>query len=449
MSGDRQGRRGGPSAHAVTPTSCARAKRNAGSGVRFHVIAIDPAATLHTNQREGVSAGSSSIMRKPQPAWQSLRAAKSERSGVASSRKMIHTSTASMSPCADPSATIAPALSCGGRERAARAVRASARRGGSRRVLGAHAQRVGEFFFISASFDCPPFPPHEMGCGASSPQEPAAAGESAPTKAAPSEAAPPAITQSPVSATVPTAVPADHVAILVRGASGLHDADWLLTQKSDPYVIVRIGATGSAWDDPDKRKAEYRSKVVADTLDPTWQLAFRHALDGADPSTREVHLRVFDRDFLSFDDRLGEARVTLAQLASHDNELHDYALAKADGSAAEGTVTLMRGERVEEALIEEARRAQPRVPSPRVCYSSPRTIRHRRWRNSPPPTTRRSSLRCGTSRGTSASTSTPRPSGPSTGCRWCDRASRGRASCPTTATTPTTSSARHSTRRRA
>lgn len=263
--------------------------------------------------------------------------------------------------------------------------------GGFAQGARAHRSASANFFFISASFDCPPFPPHEMGCGASSPQEPAAAGESAPTKAAPSEAAPPAITQSPVSATVPTAVPADHVAILVRGASGLHDADWLLTQKSDPYVIVRIGATGSAWDDPDKRKAEYRSKVVADTLDPTWQLAFRHALDGADPSTREVHLRVFDRDFLSFDDRLGEARVTLAQLASHDNELHDYALAKADGSAAEGTVTLMRGERVEEALIEEARRAQPRVPSPRACYSSPRTTRHRRWRNSPPPTTRRSS----------------------------------------------------------
>ena len=106
MSGDRQERGGGPSAHAVTPTSCARAKRNAGSGVRFHVIAIDPAATLHTNHCECASAGSKLIMRKPQPAWQSLRAAKSERSGVASSRKSIHATKPTISPCG-PSASIA------------------------------------------------------------------------------------------------------------------------------------------------------------------------------------------------------------------------------------------------------------------------------------------------------------------------------------------------------
>ena len=64
---------------------------------------------------------------------------------------------------------------------------------------------------------------------------------------------------------------------------------------------------------------------------------------------------MFDKDYLSLDDQLGEVRLTLADLAAHDDDAKDYPLTTAEGAPAEGTVALMSGARVEEALVEEAR----------------------------------------------------------------------------------------------
>ena len=63
----------------MMPTSPRREKRNAGSGERFHVIMIELEATPQTKYRaEEALVLSRSMMPRPQPAWQSLRAAKLE-----------------------------------------------------------------------------------------------------------------------------------------------------------------------------------------------------------------------------------------------------------------------------------------------------------------------------------------------------------------------------------
>mmetsp|Transcript_38046 Transcript_38046/g.123077 ORF Transcript_38046/g.123077 Transcript_38046/m.123077 type:complete len:1230 (+) Transcript_38046:108-3797(+) len=142
-------------------------------------------------------------------------------------------------------------------------------------------------------------------------------------------------------------------ALLVRGAKDLRDADWL--GKSDPFVLCRMGQAGTEWADKPS-DGERRSGTVEDSLSPVWQLAFRYKVpQGMTADGYELHLRVYDQDLITFNDFLGEARVTVAALAEHADEAREYPLTGKEGGAAQGCVLLMVGERVEAALAEEVR----------------------------------------------------------------------------------------------
>jgi hypothetical protein len=137
------------------------------------------------------------------------------------------------------------------------------------------------------------------------------------------------------------------VAILVQGGRGLDakDRDGL----SDPYVICRIGALGSAFD-AKPRSSEHRSSAVQDTLDPEWKLAFKYAFpSGETTDNLELHIRVLDLDLFSTDDVLGELRLPLNALLSRRNEVVGYKLA---GSTGRGEVFVMAGDEVESVLFE-------------------------------------------------------------------------------------------------
>ena len=141
-------------------------------------------------------------------------------------------------------------------------------------------------------------------------------------------------------------------AILVKSASGLtKSSGWL--DEPDPYAMTRLGPVGSSWADKDTPEAcERTSCVASDTRDPVWQLAFPYALPAADVAW-ELHVRVYDKDYASFDDFLGEARVPLAALAEHENATREYALTDKSDGATVGALTLMMGDAVETALMEE------------------------------------------------------------------------------------------------
>lgn len=147
---------------------------------------------------------------------------------------------------------------------------------------------------------------------------------------------------------------AEGLALLVRGATGLADAD--LFGRSDAYCCVRLGPAGSAFADKDAA-TERVSTTAVDSTSPVWQLAVQYPAPV--PSSWEVHLAIRDRDFLSADDALGEARVPVATLREHDNALQTFPLhaASSDGGAAAakapGSVELMAGSRVEAQLVDE------------------------------------------------------------------------------------------------
>ena len=139
--------------------------------------------------------------------------------------------------------------------------------------------------------------------------------------------------------------------VLLQSASGLRDAD--VVGLSDPYAVIRLGPAGSAWDDKtDTPFGERRSTVEANTLDPVWQCAFSLGSppsdDGWAASGWELHCRVYDQDYASFDDALGEVRLPLSTLLSHPDTLRDYTLSQ------QGSVRLMMGDRVATALEEAA-----------------------------------------------------------------------------------------------
>ena len=106
-------------------------------------------------------------------------------------------------------------------------------------------------------------------------------------------------------------------AILVKSASGLtKSSGWL--DEPDPYAMTRLGPVGSSWADKDTPEAcERTSCVASDTRDPVWQLAFPYALPAADVAW-ELHVRVYDKDYASFDDFLGEATANLGPLLKTD-----------------------------------------------------------------------------------------------------------------------------------
>ena len=86
----------------MTPTSRGLAKRKGGRGSRSHVRATDEAATAQTKLRHSGLAASRSMKPMPQPAWQSLRAAKLERRRLEPhSRKPIHSVMSAMIAASD------------------------------------------------------------------------------------------------------------------------------------------------------------------------------------------------------------------------------------------------------------------------------------------------------------------------------------------------------------
>ena len=80
--------------YAVIPTSLSRLKRSLGRlGMRDHVVDMVDRATRYTKVLLAGEWGERSIMQRPQPEWQSLRARKGGRieGGVTSRRRMYRT----------------------------------------------------------------------------------------------------------------------------------------------------------------------------------------------------------------------------------------------------------------------------------------------------------------------------------------------------------------------
>ena len=82
----------------------------------------------------------------------------------------------------------------------------------------------------------------------------------------------------------------DQVAIIIWGAKGLKDSDFI--GKSDPYCAVRVGPLGTSWEQ--KRRGR-KSVVVPGSLAPTWNLGFCVSVAGyaAEP---ELMIGIFDKD---------------------------------------------------------------------------------------------------------------------------------------------------------
>ena len=83
-----------------------------------------------------------------------------------------------------------------------------------------------------------------------------------------------------------------------------------------------MGPSSTKWEFKSKED-ERHSGTVLGNLNPTWQFATILGLPEAHVDW-ELHVRVMDSDYLSFDDFLGECRVPLSELNARGNELHDY-----------------------------------------------------------------------------------------------------------------------------
>lgn len=107
----------------------------------------------------------------------------------------------------------------------------------------------------------------------------------------------------------------DQVAIIIWGAKGLKDSDFI--GKSDPYCAVRVGPLGTSWEQ--KRRGR-KSVVVPGSLAPTWNLGFCVSVAGyaAEP---ELMIGIFDKDWISSDDALGRATVKFADLSADPVEV--------------------------------------------------------------------------------------------------------------------------------
>ena len=135
--------------------------------------------------------------------------------------------------------------------------------------------------------------------------------------------------------------PEGETSVLIVSATGLKDADGFGFGTSDPFVVVRLGPIGSAWDEKSEEK---KSGIDWQTLSPVWQFAFKVGCD----ATGELHCRVFDKDLVVSDDPLGEVRIPLSALATHPDTLRDYAL------DTQGSLSVTTGDRVARELLAEA-----------------------------------------------------------------------------------------------
>ena len=144
----------------------------------------------------------------------------------------------------------------------------------------------------------------------------------------------------------------NQLGILIKQANNLRDADGLFSGGSDVYALSRTGRINSSWDS--KVATERRSSTIHDCQNPNFQLAYLCGINSSlnDIAGEELHVRLFDDDgFLNSDDFLGEVRVKLTSLLQDaNNQTCDYPL---EGDKAKGTLTIMVGTKVGQALMEE------------------------------------------------------------------------------------------------
>jgi len=125
------------------------------------------------------------------------------------------------------------------------------------------------------------------------------------------------------------------LAIIVRGGRGLSGKS---EKQSDPYVMLRIGETGSTWERKSET-TERHSRVVYGSNTPVWDLVAFVTVPSSQLSTMELHLKVNDRDIFTMDDRLGEARVPLAPLHREGKE-QEVTLVRSSESATPAFISV-------------------------------------------------------------------------------------------------------------
>lgn len=109
---------------------------------------------------------------------------------------------------------------------------------------------------------------------------------------------------------------AELCSVIVWGARGLRAADSF--SEGDPYCIARVGPKGSSWDQK-LRSSGRRSATISGTANPDWHLGF--SADVAGMEAPELQVRIYDQDWCSADDFLGEAVAPLATLTASSSEL--------------------------------------------------------------------------------------------------------------------------------
>lgn len=120
--------------------------------------------------------------------------------------------------------------------------------------------------------------------------------------------------------------------VIVWGAKDLRNAD--IVGDSDPYCIARVGPKGSTWNEK-VRGTGRRSQTVTGSTDPEWRLGF--SVDVAGMDNPELQVRVYDADWSTWDDFLGEAVAVLSELGA------ERAALALSGSRAKGSIAVSAG----------------------------------------------------------------------------------------------------------
>ena len=132
------------------------------------------------------------------------------------------------------------------------------------------------------------------------------------------------------------AVSDSFTSVIVVGADGLRDADPMPgTGSSDPYFVVRFGGAGSKWSE--KSRAGSRRSEVAQNAggSPRWNVGMEVVRN-----VQEMQVRIFDSDWITADDFLGEAIVPLSIESGASRDV-DVPLRGKDGAGSgEATGTL-------------------------------------------------------------------------------------------------------------
>jgi len=102
---------------------------------------------------------------------------------------------------------------------------------------------------------------------------------------------------------------ADLVSVIIWGGKHLKKSD--LATQSDPYVVARVGPKGSSWDEKCCGSGR-RSHSIRSTANPEWNLGFTVDVHGM--TDAELQVQVYDKDFATSDDLIGQGTIPLSQL---------------------------------------------------------------------------------------------------------------------------------------